>query len=104
MRGREVLKFLSGVVNSILVVVVIITVVAVLSSLSGCSSTIETLKEPEFKNGCVVVETGIKLGYINQEGQAEACKLKCSSFLPEGFYYSYENQRTGCKAKIGNAN
>ena len=58
------------------------------------------MQEPSFIKGCHVVEAGVKLGYLNQEGNAEVCKAKCSKDLPKGFTYTYENQRTGCKVTI----
>lgn len=91
-------KFMERI--SLLVFIAII--IFVLVSLNGCAGTIETMKEPSFNQGCVVVEGGIKLGYFNQEGNAEMCKLKCSENLPECFSYEYHNVRTGCNLSIRN--
>lgn len=80
-------------------VILMIALLLVIFSIQGCS-TAEQLKEHEFTNGCLVLEAGINLGYLNQEGKAEVCKLKCSPLLPDNFSYHYENQHTGCKVEV----
>lgn len=71
-------------------------------ALFGCSAAdkIVEMRDPELTQGCVVVEAGVKLGYFNQAGEAEVCKLKCSDTLPEDFMYDYNNSRTGCHVGI----
>jgi len=67
--------------------------------LSSCSSTIDAVHTKEFNTGCAVINAQAKLGILNQEGQAEACKLVCSKELPDNFHYEYTNGM--CKVKIG---
>ena len=62
--------------------------------LSGCSGLTE-LRDPRFTRGCAVVNADLKLGAMNQQGMAEACKLVYS----EGYTYEYEGR--GCKVRIG---
>ena len=69
-------------------------------SLQGCS-TIETMRDPDFSQGCKVVEGEAKLGALNQQGVMVVCKLKCSENLPENIKYIYDNPRTGCHVSIG---
>ena len=87
--------------TTLIFIVSLFTIVAFLSWISGCSS-IEKMRDPDFTVGCLVVESQIKLGYFNQEGGAEICKLKCSKELPDNFSYKYENARTGCNVSINN--
>ena len=67
----------------------------------GCANTIENLRDTDLAQGCVVIEAQAKLGYFNQEGAAEVCKLKCSDILPDGLKYEYANPRSGCKVTVG---
>lgn len=81
----------------------ILLIIIVLFTLSGCSSsTIKNMHDERFTTGCAVVNAGVKLGYLNQEGNAEACKLVCSPDLPKNFNYSYED--VVCKVHIGATN
>lgn len=80
----------------------IIIIMIFLVVLTGCSGTVQQLKESQMVQGCVAVKAGIKLGYFNQEGDAETCKVKCSPDLPENYCWSYTNQHTGCSVKVGN--
>lgn len=70
-------------------------------TIQGCGGTIEKLKDPSMTQGCVVIGGNAKLGYFNQEGNAEMCKLKCSPELPKGYCYKYDNQQSGCHVQIG---
>ena len=72
--------------------------------LTGCAGTAERLKDSDLNMGCKVIEAETKLGYFNQEGSLGVCKLKCSKDLPDNFYYSYSNSRTGCSVHIGECN
>lgn len=71
-------------------------------ALIGCSAAdkVVDMRDKDYTQGCVVVEAGLKLGYFNQAGEAEVCKLKCSDTLPEDFMYDYDNTRTGCHVGI----
>ena len=82
----------------------IILSVILLIMVSGCSSSIKNFRDPNFTVGCKMTEAEARLGYFNQEGQASACKLKCSPTLPKDFYYKYDNTRLGCHAEIGKPN
>ena len=86
MQRREVLKFQEACRPYCLTALLILAMLLIFS-LQGCSGTIESLKDPKMDQGCVVIEAGLKLGYFNQEGQAEACKLKCSTDLPDNFFF-----------------
>lgn len=76
--------------------------ISILLILSGCSAAdkVVDMRDKDYTQGCVVVEAGLKLGYFNQAGEAEVCKLKCSDTLPEDFMYDYNNSRTGCHVGI----
>ena len=80
--------------------VLILAVIIFMILTSGCS-TIETMRDPDFSQGCKVVEGEAKLGALNQQGVMVVCKLKCSENLPENIKYIYDNPRTGCHVSIG---
>lgn len=79
-----------------------IIIILIAITLSGCAGSIKEYRDTDYTIGCVAVEANTKLGYFNQEGAAEICKLKCSPDLPANFYYKYDNIRTGCHIENGN--
>lgn len=64
--------------------------------LSGCG-TVERMRDASLTEGCAIVEADAKLGWFNQEGGAEVCKIKCSKEVPDNVYIEYDNVRSGCK-------
>lgn len=89
--------------RDLLFVVALLAVLIIVFTIQGCHSAIEKHRDKDFTNGCVVIESQLKLGIFNQEGVAEVCKLKCSEKLPKNFKYKYENPRSGCSVEISNA-
>jgi hypothetical protein len=67
--------------------------------LNGCSS-LQNMRDPLLTEGCAVVEVDAKLGWLNQEGAAEVCKIKCSKEIPENLEINYENSRSGCSIRM----
>lgn len=84
-------------VKTALVISIIFTL-----SLSGCSTldSVSKNRDPDYKSGCVAVEAGLKLGYFNQAGLGEVCKLKCTPTLPKDYCFKYKS-RAGCTASVG---
>ena len=80
--------------------VLILAVIIFMILTSGCSSTVENLRDPDYSQGCRVIEGEAKLGALNQQGIMVVCKLKCSAELPDGLSYKYHNTRTGCHVEI----
>jgi len=80
----------------------ILLVTVIVFMLNGCSSldNIAKNRDKDYNQGCVVVESGLKLGYFNQAGEAGICKLKCSDELPDGYTFKYHNTRTGCDVGV----
>ena len=68
--------------------------------LQGCPSAVQKYRDPDLSLGCSVVEADVKLGWANQEGAAEVCKLKCSKDLPPNYRVSYNNARSGCAVEV----
>ena len=87
------------IIDMLMYVISVLLFILLLFLVSGCSGTIQNMREPDFTQGCKVVDSQIKLGYFNQEGQADACKLKCSKTLPDNFSYNYESR--GCSINVG---
>ena len=103
MRGRTYMMCKLNMIcdfKMCLKLILLLAILFAIFTLQGCK-TIEKLQEPTMIEGCVAVRAHAKLGYFNQEGAAEACKVKCSKELPENYCWSYENQQTGCKVKVG---
>ena len=86
--------------SSIITGLLLLALLIFIMSLQGCT-TIETMRDPDFNQGCKVVEGEAKLGALNQQGVMVVCKLKCSKDLPENIVYKYDNPRTGCHVSIG---
>jgi len=80
----------------------ILLVTVIIFTLNGCSAldNIAKNRDLDYTLGCVLVESGLKLGYFNQAGEAEVFKVKCSDELPKGYCFEYES-RTGAKVKVG---
>ena len=87
--------------RNILLAVALIATLAVILMSTGCANNVAKYRDPDFTVGCKVIEAQVKLGYFNQEGGAEVCKVKCSENLPEKFTYKYDNSRTGCHVSVG---
>lgn len=88
--------------KAVLTIFIIWTIVALfLIWIAGCSTNLHEFKEPAFNQGCYASTVDASLGYLNQSGNGEACKVKCSEVLPENYCWEYNNQRTGCSAKVG---
>ena len=79
--------------------ILILAVIIFMILTSGCS-TIENMRDPDYSQGCRVIEGEAKLGALNQQGIMVVCKLKCSAELPDGLSYKYHNTRTGCHVEI----
>jgi len=70
--------------------------------LTGCTGNfVNSIRDDNFTVGCVAITEQLNIGYFNQAGGLEACKLKCSEKLPEGYTFEYADPRVGCKATIG---
>lgn len=90
---------MNWLINLFLALIIIVALLGIFF-IQGCSNTLENVREHEFTQGCLVVEAEAKIGYLNQTGKIETCKLKCSGELPEQLSYKYKNQKTGCDIEV----
>lgn len=74
-------------------------IIVILFILTGCS-TVDRMQDTSLTEGCAVVEADAKLGWMNQEGRAEVCKIKCSPTIPDTLVIEYENTRSGCNIRL----
>jgi len=99
LKEKDHADWINKMLSKVIIIVFVLIGLVGIMSLTGCSSTIKAVHTESFKTGCAVVNAQVRLGYMNQEGQAEACKLICSKELPDNFTYEYNNGM--CKVKVG---
>lgn len=102
MLRRKVLKKFSA---SLTFVILLISLLLFIFSLQGCGSfseTVKTVRDPHMTQGCyvTVADIGFDSYFKTTKGALGTCKLKCTSELPRGFSYEFDDPRSGCRVQI----